>query len=154
MTNAEKLLAIELEIYIDSHGLRYFRGKEFTPYWDRSRNGVKNSPPQRALWGNIMPTLKILNSLRASAASPIYLTSTYRSPAYNAQLEGAATQSQHMRFSAIDFYSEEKTPRQLWQALKQMRDGGLFKGGLGLYKTFVHIDTRGHNADWKGQGVA
>jgi hypothetical protein len=29
-----------------------------------------------------------------------------------------------------------------------MRREGIFKGGLGKYKTFVHVDVRGKNADW------
>jgi len=31
---------------------------------------------------------------------------------------------------------------------KKMREEGLFRGGLGLYKTFIHLDTRGRNATW------
>ena len=32
--------------------------------------------------------------------------------------------------------------------LQQMRSSGLFSGGIGKYTSFVHVDTRGHNADW------
>ena len=31
-----------------------------------------------------------------------------------------------------------------------MRADKLFQGGIGLYANFVHIDTRGWNADWTG----
>ena len=34
------------------------------------------------------------------------------------------------------------------EALKLWRDQGRFQGGIGLYPTFVHVDTRGTNADW------
>lgn len=154
MNAQETQLAKELERFIDELKLTHFKGREFTPYWDRAKNGVKNTVPPRQHWANIVKPLQMLNTLRTQCGSPIYLTSTYRSPKYNAQLAGAADQSRHLVFNAIDFYSEQFTPRQLHAALKKMRDGGMFKGGLGLYKTFVHIDTRGYNADWKGQGVA
>ena len=26
----------------------------------------------------------------------------------------------------------------------------LFQGGIGLYKTFIHLDTRGYNNTWRG----
>jgi hypothetical protein len=29
-----------------------------------------------------------------------------------------------------------------------MRKEGVFKGGVGRYPGFTHIDTRGSNADW------
>ena len=31
---------------------------------------------------------------------------------------------------------------------RAMRSAGLFKGGVGRYGSFTHIDTRGSNADW------
>ena len=29
-----------------------------------------------------------------------------------------------------------------------MRSEGIFKGGIGRHKTFIHLDVRGSNADW------
>jgi len=31
---------------------------------------------------------------------------------------------------------------------RKMRTEGLFKGGVGSYSSFTHVDTRGQNADW------
>ena len=83
------------------------------------------------------------------------LTSVYRSPKYNAAIDGSATKSQHLEFRAADFSVPGKGNPKAWASkLREMRAAGVFSGGIGLYKTFVHVDVRGANADWKGKGVA
>lgn len=153
MNADERKLADTLEHFIDGLNLRYFKGREFTPYWDRTRNGIKNTVPPASLWPNIVPTLQVLNLLRTRLGTPLYLNSTYRSSAYNRAVGGVGD-SMHSQFRAIDFSSDHVSPRRLHQYLMELRRNGIFKGGLGLYQTFVHIDTRGRNADWKGSGVA
>jgi lysozyme len=74
--------------------------------------------------------------------------SVYRSPQYNKKI-GGATQSQHMKFTAIDFQVKaNSSPAQWAGVLRQMRQSGLFKGGIGVYPSFVHVDTRGVDRDW------
>jgi uncharacterized protein YcbK (DUF882 family) len=145
-----------LEEFIDSLGLRHFKGKEFTPYWSRVRNGVKNSEPPRELWENIIPTLVVLDELRERTGKPISLLSTYRNPNYN-RVVGGATQSHHKNFNAIDF-TGGLAPSEYARILKGMRNERFvnpltgkkftFLGGVGKYPGFTHLDTRGHNADW------
>ena len=36
---------------------------------------------------------------------------------------------------------------------EKLKEGKTKKGGVGLYRSFVHYDTRGWNARWKGKGV-
>lgn len=148
--------AEQLEQFIDRLGLRHFAGKEFTPYWSRVRNGVKNSIPHESLWPNIIRTIVVLDEIRERCGSPIRLTSTYRSPAYNAAV-GGEPNSYHMRFMAIDFQSDKTTPARLRRIADDLRghpfdlpanDDFCFNGGIGLYETFVHIDTRDFNRDW------
>ena len=145
------------EEFIDRLGLRHFNGAEFTPYWSRTRNGVKNSVPHESLWPNIIPTLIVLDELRETLGAVITLTSTYRSPAYNAAIKGEPG-SFHMKYRAIDFQCASGSPSQWAQRLKSFRgrsftlpgNGGTFafRGGVGLYPTFVHVDTRGTDANW------
>jgi uncharacterized protein YcbK (DUF882 family) len=79
----------------------------------------------------------------------VVLTSVYRSPAYNATLPGAATSSQHMQFRAADVKVPGFGNPQQWAAIfKRYRDEKMFEGGVGLYNTFVHVDTRGINKNW------
>jgi uncharacterized protein YcbK (DUF882 family) len=91
----------------------------------------------------------VLDRIRAEIGHPIVLTSVYRSPEYNATLKGAAKASQHTQFRAADFMVPGHGGAADWHKVaKKLRDGGLFSGGIGKYKTFVHVDTRGVNADW------
>jgi hypothetical protein len=149
-------LELELEAFIDSLDLRYFKGSELTPYWSRKRGDVSNSCPPKELWGNIVPTLVVLDEIRHMMDFPITLTSTYRSKEYNAAV-GGEKKSYHMSFMAIDFQGG-RGPSVNAKAAKLLR-GKVFKnpdtrkkftfaGGIGKYRTFVHIDTRGFDANW------
>lgn len=154
-------LAAEFEQFIDRLGFPNFRGSEFTPYWSRVRNGVRNSPPPRELWPNIVPTIVVLQAFRTEFGSAVKLLSTYRSPDYNRAV-GGATSSLHKSFKAIDFTVTTGTPGQWAERLRAMRgksfrnpDTGQtfrFRGGVGVYRNshFVHVDTRGSDADWTG----
>ena len=57
-----------------------------------------------------------------------------------------------MQFRALDISSPARGvgPAKIFAELQKMRAEGLFKGGLGKYSTFVHVDTRGYNATWRG----
>jgi hypothetical protein len=56
---------------------------------------------------------------------------------------------QHMQFRAVDFVAQgNSTPLDWANTLRSMRAEGLFLGGIRTYSTFVHVDTRGYNADW------
>jgi uncharacterized protein YcbK (DUF882 family) len=151
----------QLEAYIDSLGLRYFKGAELTPYWSRSRKNGSNSVPPKNLWPNIVETIIVLDEIRHQVGSSLIITSSYRSPEYNTAVGGAKF-SQHLIFNAIDLQSKggKVRPAQIAFIARRIRSEKqqfvnpitkkrfTFKGGVGLYATFVHIDTRGHNADW------
>lgn len=126
---------------------RNFRAREFTWMWGRVNRGVKNSPPPRSTWANIVPTLRILDDLRDFYDQPITLTSTYRSLAYNRSV-GSPDGSQHRRFSAVDFKVANVSPAQVGSQLRLMRSRRGFTAGIGTYRSFVHLDTRKTNATW------
>jgi len=126
---------------------RHFTAPEFTSYFRRTRNGIRNSPPPVALWENIVPTLRVVDDLRRYFGKPIVLLSSYRSPAYNKAVGGASA-SIHMRFNALDLAVAGVAPSEVFRVLRSWRAAGRFVGGLGLYETFVHVDTRGVNATW------
>ena len=94
-------------------------------------------------------TIIQLDKLRKKLGSPLLINSTYRNKAYNKCI-GGAPKSVHMKFNAIDFKSNIIAPREVARILRLRRDKGHFKGGIGVYNTFVHIDTRGTNANFKG----
>ena len=85
---------------------------------------------------------------------PITILSAYRTPSHNKKV-GGARNSQHVEGRALDL----KPPNgysvaQFYKVIKAIApDCGI--NGIGLYKTFVHIDIRPteHVAYWKGSGV-
>jgi uncharacterized protein YcbK (DUF882 family) len=93
-------------------------------------------------------TAKVLDELRARLDSAVRLSSIYRNDAYDGCLSGTASESQHKNMRAADFSAASGNPASWRSVLIQMRDEGFFKGGIGIYNTFVHVDTRGTNADW------
>ena len=40
--------------------------------------------------------------------------------------------------------------RKAWEVARRLRNERFFRGGIGLYPTFIHVDTRGYNANWRG----
>jgi hypothetical protein len=148
----------ELEQFIDGLNLQSFRGSEFRPYWSRVRGSVRNSAPPRSIWNNVVQTLVVLQRFRSEMGAPVRLTSTYRSPRYNRAV-GGVSNSQHVQFRALDFICDRGTPRDWMQRLREYRGQTFnhpairsfeFRGGIGLYVSsgFVHLDTRGSDADW------
>lgn len=151
--------AYQLEKYIDSMGLKYFKGSEFSQYWYKERSGVDNYPPPQEKWSNIVPTLVVLDRFREEMGESVKITSSYRAPNYNSAI-GGEDKSQHMEFCAIDFKCIKGEPNEWANLIKSYRGQVFhnpatntpftFSGGIGVYNTFVHIDTRGYDANWRG----
>jgi len=128
-------------------GIRYFSAREVLFRGGSDARLQLNTDPPRELWPKIIPTLQVLDRLRAELGCAITLTSIYRSPAYNARIGGARA-SYHTQFVACDFQASKGTPASWAAALKRMRSAGIFRGGVGIYPTFVHVDTRGYDANF------
>lgn len=85
-----------------------------------------------------------LIKLRKLIKDPIYINSGYRCKAYNDQV-GGTPKSYHTFGMAVDIYS--KTVKIPDLALYAKQAG--FKG-IGLYKTFIHLDVRPEEYTWEG----
>lgn len=134
--------------WFNRQGIRHFAAREFTSYFETRRRGVSNCAPPREMWKLILPTLRVVDALRNELGRPCVVLSSYRCPAYNAAISGAAGKSYHMRFQALDVAVAGHTAEEVFRRLDEMRGAGIFRGGLGLYANFVHVDTRGSNATW------
>lgn len=137
--------------WFNAQGFRHFGAHEFTRYFGAVRKAVKNSPPPKKLWKNLVPTLRVVDDLRESFGKPCTVLSSYRSPAYNRRV-GGASRSQHLEFNALDITIKGVSAKRVYERLLQWSSEGRFKGGIGYYPSsgFVHIDTRGRNATWWG----
>ena len=114
----------------------------------KSRRGTHNSLPPKKLWKKIGPTLKVIDKLCDEIGLPVKeIVSAYRSPEYNKAVRGKS-RSYHMSNQALDVTFCKTSPWRVAKAAKQLRDRRVFSGGIGRYRGFVHIDTRGVNVDW------
>ena len=88
-------------------------------------------------------TMDALQALRTEMRAPFFLTSMYRSPAYNAHV-GGARRSQHQQGRAVDISTFNLDRERLVRLAREIG----FRG-IGFYKTFIHLDTRnGRSTTW------
>jgi hypothetical protein len=132
---------------LDQWQVKHFTAREF--FFRGASDAVLklNTDPPASLWPNMQATAKAADEARRRLKAPIRITSAYRNPVYNRRI-GGVSNSTHVRFNALDLVCAE--PASLYLILLDMRREGFYKGGLGLYRSFVHLDTRGHNATWRG----
>ena len=76
----------------------------------------------------------------------ITITSGFRCKAHNAATPGSSPNSQHCLGKAADIKSPFGTPHHL--LLVAARIDVFANGGLGLYRSWLHCDVRGHTARW------
>ena len=134
--------------FLKEINLRSMSVKEVIECHNKKRGSVQNTLPPRAMWRNIRSTLKVIDSLSNRLDHNVSeVVSVYRSPAYNARCNGAKSNSYHLRNNAIDIRFD-CPPGKVAAMARAMRSTGLFRGGVGRYGSFTHVDTRGNNADW------
>ena len=88
----------------------------------------------------------VLETIRAHFGAPVTINSAYRTPEYNAKVGGAA-HSQHCYGTAADIVVKGQTPAAVAAFARALMPDW---GGVGVYKSFTHIDVREAKADWTG----
>lgn len=83
-----------------------------------------------------------LQQIRTHFGKPVYLTA-YRCKTHNARTPNAAPNSRHIYGQAADFHIDGVEPAEI---AKYAESIGV--KGIGLYDTFVHIDTRETKSFW------
>ena len=118
----------------------HFNKKEFA-----SKDGAGMPEP---VWQNIKVLASQLEVLRSHLNKPITVTSGFRSETHNNRIGGSKT-SQHLLGKASDLQVKGLKPKTVYKAIEKLiEQGKMLEGGLGLYDTFVHYDTRGAEARW------
>ena len=92
-------------------------------------------------------TVEILQAVRDYFGKPVVINSAYRTPTYNKKI-GGATRSQHIAGTACDIKVSGVPPAAVASFLEKFYP----KHGIGLYPTFVHIDSRGYKVYWLNKG--
>lgn len=140
--------------FVAGLNLRHFSAEELLFMGNSNAPGTscagRNSPPPPSLWPRITNTAKMLDEIRARLGASCRILSAYRALPYNTCIGGESA-SLHMQFNAIDFRCDTGTPTQWRDVARAVRSSKpAFTGGIGLYSTFIHIDTRGSIANWNG----
>ena len=116
----------------------------------KEKGGVWNSIPPKASWRRMGYTLRVAERIAQEmnvSVSEVEIISAYRSPDYNSRCRGAKTHSWHQQNIAVDVKFPMRASKVTAMA-RQLRDEGLFRGGVGGYWNFTHIDARGQNINW------
>lgn len=123
----------------------------------------------KALRENIIPTIVILQNIREYLGAPVMINSGYRPEDYNRKV-GGKPNSLHLKFNAIDFFPIGPFKDRLQDLVDDIADNKFAAQiywndklttitpevmGIGLYDTFIHLDTRGllgmkAPARWRG----
>lgn len=116
----------------------------------KSKSSVWNVLPPKVWWARMGYTLRVADRIAMEmGVRQVEVVSAYRCPAYNSHCEGAKYGSWHQANVAVDV----KFPiaaSQVTKTARELRDLGLFRGGVGGYSDFTHIDSRGQNVNWQG----
>lgn len=95
----------------------------------------------------ISPDLvKVLQKIRSHFGKAVTITSAYRTPAKNKAC-GGTTYSQHLYGMAADIKVKGISPKKVAAYAEKLLPNS---GGIGIYKTFTHIDVRKTKARWNG----
>lgn len=111
---------------------RYFKVREFRCKHCGSTGDLKQS------------IIDLCDAVREELGAPVVVNSGYRCPVHNRRVGGAAL-SRHVVGDAADLRPVDPA---LLPELKRIALRLNPEGGVGMYRGFVHIDTRGRKARW------
>lgn len=134
--------------YLTNLGLKSISPQQVIEAHAKSHGSIWNTLPPRTWWTRMGYTLRVADRIALEMnVSEVEVISAYRCPAYNAHCEGAKSGSWHQANVAVDVKFPMRAS-QVTAAARNLRSRGLFKGGVGGYWNFTHIDSRGENMDW------
>ena len=90
--------------------------------------------------------VEVLEAVREHFNAPVIITSGCRCAKHNASV-GGSVNSQHKYGRAADFYVQGYDPAEVYEWLDRSFSMEL---GLGLYKNWLHCDSRESPARWRG----
>jgi len=134
--------------YLSSLKLQRLEPQQVIAAHAKQKGSTWNRLPPKQWWTRMGYTLRVVDRIAVYLNMPVEdVVSAYRCPVYNAQCEGAKVGSWHQANVAVDVKFPTKASV-ITATTRNLRDRGLFKGGVGGYGTFTHIDTRGVNVNW------
>ncbi len=144
----EKALLPEYTRYLSKLNLKSICPKQVIEAHAKSHGPIWNTLPPKAWWTRMGYTLRVADRIALEMnVKQVEVISAYRCPAYNANCEGAKSRSWHQANVALDIKFPARASA-VASTARNLRNRGLFKGGVGGYWNFTHIDSRGENMDW------
>lgn len=144
----EAALLPEYSRYLSRLNLKSICSKQVIEAHAKSKGPIWNSLPPKQWWTRMGYTLRVADRIALEMnVKEVEVISAYRSPAYNANCEGAKARSWHQANVAVDVKFPVRASL-VTSTARSLRTRGLFKGGVGGYWNFTHIDSRGENMDW------
>ncbi len=106
-------------------------------------DAARTAYPKAWIPKRLLPLCEVLEIVREEfAGTPIEIVSGYRTLAWNTSV-GGEKGSKHMEGIAVDFKVSGLDARAVHDVvLRLYQEGKIQIGGLGSYKTFVHVDIR------------
>ena len=90
--------------------------------------------------------VNLLQKIRDHFGKAVIINSAYRTEAHNKSISGA-TYSQHKYGLAADIHINGVTPKEIAAYVETLMPSS---GGIGIYKSFVHVDVRQVKSRWNG----
>lgn len=90
--------------------------------------------------------VNLLQKIRDHFGKVVIINSAYRTEAHNKAI-GGATYSQHKYGLAADIHINGVTPKEIAAYVETLLPSS---GGIGIYKSFVHVDVRRVKSRWNG----
>lgn len=90
--------------------------------------------------------VNLLQKIRDHFGKAVIINSAYRTEAHNKAI-GGATYSQHKYGLAADIHINGVTPKEIAAYVETLLPSS---GGIGIYKSFCHIDVRRVKSRWNG----
>lgn len=92
--------------------------------------------------------VSLLQKIRNHFNKPVIINSAYRNPTYNKKV-GGVSNSQHTKGTATDIVINGISPKAVAQYVEYLMPNN---GGIGLYNSFTHVDTRANRSRWENFG--
>ena len=90
--------------------------------------------------------VNLLQKIRDHFGKVVIINSAYRTEAHNKAI-GGATYSQHKYGLAADIHINGVTPKEIAAYVETLMPSS---GGIGIYKSFCHVDVRRVKSRWNG----
>lgn len=119
--------------------------KSVSPHFKVREFHSKADPSDTVMIDNRL--LDLLENIRRFTGKPVHVNSGYRSKQYNATIKNASPKSQHCEGKAADIWIEGITPQKVADIAECFLGAS---GGIGIYRTFTHVDVRTGKSRWKG----